>query len=568
MYIKSLSIIETYPTDKVIRTITFKVGPNLIVDASIGSDERGNGIGKTTTLKVLDICLGAKDRKYLYTDYEMNVENTKLKDYIHDSKLQARMVIVNDAESLKPDVEPENAINIAIDLYSRGNRYINGEKYNYEDFTAELNSTIFDSSLKKPTFRQLISMFVRVDQKSDNDGFLKYLHSSTSNLDYENVYNFLFRLSDVYTSETLYTLKEKCKSLKSDIDKLKSLNSISTINVIKQKILSIEREIKSLKTKLSTLVSIEELRKNEDKLRDVKSEYALLAEKIDEVGFKLSRYTEIVEDTENKLKNDIDMSVLKNLYEETNDNFSDLTKTFEDLVRFNKQLVDNKLEYFRTKKKEARQQVNQLLDERKKLLDRYKNVIVLIKDNDVESYVSLQTQLENQLQELGKNNKIIEIYTSLQDELEKHEEEIRKTTPQEGNPEKNIEKFNVYFEKFSKAFIKENYMLHLTESGFPIGISNVSSGLSTGTKKSVISAFDLAYQAFTIENNIPSPRFIVHDVIETMDGVALQNTIATSKTLQVQYIVAVLKDKIKDKDYILKNDIRLELSETNKLFRI
>lgn len=37
-------------------------------------------------------------------------------------------------------------------------------------------------------------------------------------------------------------------------------------------------------------------------------------------------------------------------------------------------------------------------------------------------------------------------------------------------------------------------MLYQTEKGFPIAIDNVKGGLSTGTKISIITAFDLAYQ--------------------------------------------------------------------------
>ena len=65
MFIKSLSI-----SDEVnfIREIKFHKGLNLIVDES-ENQITGNSVGKTTVLKLVDICLGA-DPKEIYIDHE------------------------------------------------------------------------------------------------------------------------------------------------------------------------------------------------------------------------------------------------------------------------------------------------------------------------------------------------------------------------------------------------------------------------------------------------------------------------------------------------------------------
>lgn len=78
MFIKRLIIKETKPALEIIREIPFVKGMNFIVDA--GKDqEKGNSVGKTTVLKLIDICLGAKDRKYIYFDDETKQTNEKLK---------------------------------------------------------------------------------------------------------------------------------------------------------------------------------------------------------------------------------------------------------------------------------------------------------------------------------------------------------------------------------------------------------------------------------------------------------------------------------------------------------
>ena len=76
MYIRKLIIQETHPTKKIIRSIPFTLGLNLIVDDSKHS---GNNVGKTTVLRIIDICLGEKEKSSIYTDQETNLVNIPLK---------------------------------------------------------------------------------------------------------------------------------------------------------------------------------------------------------------------------------------------------------------------------------------------------------------------------------------------------------------------------------------------------------------------------------------------------------------------------------------------------------
>lgn len=72
MFIKRLTI--TSPT-KIIRDIEFKTGLNLIIDDTPIGDTKstGNNVGKTTVLKLVDFCLGAKSN-IIYTDTENKKE--------------------------------------------------------------------------------------------------------------------------------------------------------------------------------------------------------------------------------------------------------------------------------------------------------------------------------------------------------------------------------------------------------------------------------------------------------------------------------------------------------------
>ncbi len=560
MYIKSLIISKTYPKSENIRTISFKDGLNLIVDST--NSAKGNGIGKTTTLRLIDICLGAKDRKYIYFDDELSQTNVALKDFIHDNKVQAELIL-SDTEN------GDTALSLKVDLFERGNRYIDDDKYNYEDYCESLGSYFFGLEAAKPTYKQLMNMFVRINQKHDNDKFIKFLDTHTTSEEYKNVYSFLFRLSNIALAEKVLSLSQKIKALKRDIKRIKKLNSITSIGALEQLLVSLDRDIVMLKSKRDALVNINELKKNEDILADVRSEYSLLAEAIDSVGFKIDRYQKIVEETRIEQEHSVDQETLGDLYAEVSEGFEGLTKSFNDLLDFNLKLLQNKITFFENSIGAEKLKLKKLLKERQDLLKKYEDVVVLIKNNDVDSYVDVQGSIESKFQEKGKLQKIIDLHQTFVDELKlaEAEESDLKDEPQR-DPKEQIAKFNEYFEDYSRKVTSEEYQLYPIAEGFPLGVQSRGSGLSTGTKKSVISAFDLAYQSFAKDEHIRSPRFVVHDVIETMDGPGLDNVIAITKMIGCQYIVAVLYQKIKDSEMVSDSDVILELSEDNKLFLV
>ena len=68
MFVKTMIIAKG---EEVIRTLTFQKGLNLIIDQTPEDDIKttGNNIGKTTVLKLIDFCLGAKPH-IIYSDTE------------------------------------------------------------------------------------------------------------------------------------------------------------------------------------------------------------------------------------------------------------------------------------------------------------------------------------------------------------------------------------------------------------------------------------------------------------------------------------------------------------------
>lgn len=95
MFIKRLMIASP---DRVIRDMEFKAGLNLIIDNTSIENTRltGNNVGKTTVLKLIDFCLGAKSN-IIYTD----TENTKevydvVKNFLSDEEVMISVTLVDD----------------------------------------------------------------------------------------------------------------------------------------------------------------------------------------------------------------------------------------------------------------------------------------------------------------------------------------------------------------------------------------------------------------------------------------------------------------------------------------
>ncbi|MGY8621990.1 hypothetical protein ACN6A9_10325, partial [Bacillus safensis] len=225
MFIKRLIIKETKPVQKIIREIRFAKGMNFIVDA--GKDqEKGNSVGKTTILKLIDICLGAKHRKYIYFDDETKQTNETLKNYINDNKINVELKVV---ESL--DEEDSTVHILSVDLYTRGKRYINGIEVNQNDYWLQLNEIFFSNRSNSPTFRQLINMFVRIDQRADNNKFLKFLER-TNDATYENIYSYLFEMQDQEISNQILDLRKEIAEKNKEIKNFMSINNFKSIDSV------------------------------------------------------------------------------------------------------------------------------------------------------------------------------------------------------------------------------------------------------------------------------------------------------------------------------------------------
>ena len=132
-----------------------------------------------------------------------------------------------------------------------------------------------------------------------------------------------------------------------------------------------------------------------------------------------------------------------------------------------------------------------------------------------------------------------------------------------------ITEFNKYFSVMSNRLYGETYLLssQKNEKGYELIVTNLEGNPSTGKKKGQIAAFDFAYIQFADKLDIECLHFIMHDQLETIHDNQLNTIVEVANSVNGQYIVPILRDKIPSNIDISEFEV-LSLSQDDKLFKI
>lgn len=187
MFLKSLCLENRHG---LVRHIPFHPGLNLIVDETPPDSQQstGNNVGKTTVLKLIDVCLGTDPRR-IYTDLEnAKLEYSEVKQFLIETNV---LVTLSLCESF--DAPSDRDLVIERNFLPRKHivRRINGRNYTQEGFEEFLTNHLFPGHYgKKPTFPQIISHNIRYKEPSVSNP-LRTLSEFTKDDEYEALYLFL-----------------------------------------------------------------------------------------------------------------------------------------------------------------------------------------------------------------------------------------------------------------------------------------------------------------------------------------------------------------------------------------
>ena len=570
MFLKSLIIKKE---NENIRNIKFHKGLNLIIDETPRDDTKatGNNIGKTTVLKLIDFCLGAK-QSIIYSDTETKKEEYKLvKEFLQDNNVVIILTLVE-------NLDDENSKKIVIERNflsgKKAIRLINGEYIKDKDFEKTLLSYIFPNHrAEKPTFRQIISHNIRYKDENINNT-LKTLNSFSSDAEYETLYLFLLGCNfdqGAKKQEILAKIKQE-KIYKDRLEKKQTKNAYEVALSI------LENEIEELENKKNSLNINPNFEQDLERLNQVK--YFLNRESSKVTNLKIRR--DLINDSKNEIlenKSDIDLKQLRAIYEQATDKIDSLQKTFDDLVHYHNNMVLKKVKFITEELPDLEKQIDTVEINIKKLLEEEKSLTEKIAKSDSFSQLEeIIATINEKYRQKGEYENIISQLTEAEENLEQYNNELNVLDKKlfsdefEENLKKQINIFNRYFSTVSNELYGERYALKydkiINKNGQQLfKFSSFNTNLSSGKKQGEILCFDLAYTIFADEQNIPTLHFLLNDKKEFMHDNQLIKVAEFLQDRDIQLVISILKDKLpnelnKDKYFIVK------LSQNNKLFKI
>lgn len=570
MYIERLTIATP---NQIIREIEFKAGLNLIIDNTAIEDSKltGNNVGKTTVLKLIDFCLGAKPN-IIYTD----IENTKdiyaiVKNFLNDEEIIISLVLINDINN--PN---SKRLEISRNFLSRKKtiRKINGKTILDKEFEQELEKQIMPNKhIEKPTFRQIISHNIRYKDDSINKT-LKTLDKFTTDVEYETLYLYLLGCTfDGGAKKQSLTAK-----INQEILFRERLEKSQTKTAYEIALGMLEDEIDMLNEKKSSFNLNESLEQDLEQLNFVK--YNI--NKVSSIISKLEIRKNLIEESQKELNesiSSIDLQQLRILYSEVTLNIDGVQKTFEDLVKYHNDMVLEKVKFI----SQDLPNLIQKIDENKKEL-----TSLLLEEKSLSKKISKGDsfeELEKIIAEINEKYRMKGEYESIISQLNEVDENIKELHEQidhidshlfsdefETSLKMQIKKFNKFFSNISQELYGEKYALKydkiINKKGQQVYKFNAfNANMSSGKKQGEILCFDLAYILFADEENIPCLHFLLNDKKELMHDNQLIKVAQYVQEKNIQLVISILKDKLPN-TVLDKAHIAVELSQDNKLFKI
>ena len=560
----------------VIRDIEFHEGMNLIVDETPSDNLRttGNNVGKTTVLKLVDFCLGAKS-SIVYTD----PEDKHSKYELVENFLCDREVLVT--LTLTDKIGNPTAKHVTIERNflqrNRAIRKIDGEQVAAADFERKLGEELLPRLPKggKPTFRQAISHNIRYDSFI-MENTLKTLGPFGKNIEYEALYLFLLGMPHRAAGEK-QALVAKRRTEKRYLKRLLNGHSVSDYRTV---LAQTERDVATLEAERQNLSVGEDYASKLEELDVAKMEVSRASALVSQIELRMS----VIEEARRELLGGIskvNLSELRSLYEQSKAYVPDLQRSFEDLVSFHNTMIRERVEFMsydlpnlQRQRSDAQSALDVLVRKTQELSE---ELLLLPTSEQIDGLVN---ELGEKMRQKGEYevrlSQIEESESRLADidaDIDTCEEDIYSPEHERLVREK-VTQFNKRFSQVSHELYGETYMI-----GVDIKTDRRSdtryydfhtvdlNNYSAGKKQGEVLSFDIAYVMFADDQSIGCLHFLLNDRKELMHGNQLLSISELVSRCGCQLVVAILQDKLPE-GLDLADNVVLRLSQENKLFKM
>jgi uncharacterized protein YydD (DUF2326 family) len=354
------------------------------------------------------------------------------------------------------------------------------------------------------------------------------------------------------------------------------LEKVQTKGAYKVALDVIEGDIEKLEKRKRELNINPNLEQQVERLNRVKQELNSVLGTLSAQSIRKDVIDEALSDIQGR-KFDDNLDVIAAIYKQASAFIPNLQKSFEDLVSYHNQMLENKKEFLSSELpniEEAISRCQKQVDElRREELELSAEITSSDTFADLEEVIGMLNAL---FQKKGNYEAAISSITEVENnitELNRELESIDTNLFSEGFQQQidsQLAKFNGIFSSFSNRLYGEQYAIKCdpdTKRGKRVyKFATIDVNFSSGKKHGEISCFDLAYTKFADIEGIACLHFLLNDKKELMHGNQLNEIAKIANEENIQFVASILEDKLTD-ELRDQNYYVVELEESNKLFR-
>ncbi len=259
---------------------------------------------------------------------------------------------------------------------------------------------------------------------------IKYLHGSTTNDTYDTIYLFLFKILEnklLSKKDTLATdLKEGEKKLKlyEKDDNILSLDSLEQRKVL------LESELNEFNIKRKQLNYMETYKEELENKRNLMTKINELEQNAQMIEFDINLINKNIENLNNE-KSSIDLSQIKNIYNEAKAYIGNMDKTFNDVVEFHNTMIQNRIDFIKIQLENKNEELESIIQNRNTLLEEKKKITVdMLDEGLLEELNVLNAKIENLNAQIGGVNQSIKILVDAKKEQKEINGDIKEISSQ------------------------------------------------------------------------------------------------------------------------------------------
>lgn len=560
--------LEVLKNSSVIREVKFKSGINIITN----SESDGNQIGKSTTLRVINFCLGS-DGVSIWKDPDTSVTNQKIYDLVTGGGVVFHLTLkVNGVPyEVKRTIEQKINKNGRVSLKRFG--WIDNEPYNSMDKFKLAVAKIFGYEVNKPSYSSVKNKFVRLD-KSCAGNIFKFLNHHTQGDVYTLIYSHLFGFEGHRELEEELALTQEKKTIESR--SLSLLNGKGEEHYL-DKIRSLDDEINILLSKEETYDIAGIQNEAIEKLRIHRAGIALLSNEIAGIETKILYNNRTVDNYRSKITN-VDVKSIVAIYEEAVSLVPGISKTLAETIDFHNLIFVRKAEYV---EKQTEILDSELKLKKDKLNSKLSNEKELVKSISNEGHLSgfilIEKAIQEKREERGRFSYVFDEVRAIRErvlEIEKTIITLRSRVDEYMvELHKNLSIFNDASKLISERVFK-SFSIYLdarkeSDNALKFSVINEDKVSGDGAPRAASMAFDMAMVEYVKNSGANLPAFTLQDYLESADEYKLKELTELANEMKIQTVISILNDKLHLlSDKFMKENVVLWLSTDNKFFKV